>query len=158
LSVLLGKDEWPDLVTHKLFTRQLVTACAPAVKKALPGEGYDSLNGQTLIVHEHRPMAWENWARQLGIPVPRAGNVIRFDSMSAVVQGAVGGLGIALVSWPLGENWFRSGQLVRVFPDEVASRDDFVLAHRAGDEKRPGVAELMHWIIEEFSRQAANDG
>ena len=31
LSVLLGKDEWPDLVTHRLFPRRLVVACAPSL-------------------------------------------------------------------------------------------------------------------------------
>lgn len=150
LSVLLGQNEWPDLETCRLFSRQLVTACAPSVRAVLPDKGYKSLNGQTLIVHEHRPMAWENWARRLGIKPPRAGNIIRFDSMADVVQGAVQGLGIALVSWPLGTRWFESGQLVRVFPDEVATRDHFFLAHRKGDELRPEVAVLRQWIIDEF--------
>jgi len=47
--------------------------------------------------------------------VPVAGKVLRFDSMSTVVQAAAQGLGFAIVSWSLSKNWFVSGALQRVF-------------------------------------------
>lgn len=156
LSILLGDDEWPDLVTYRLFARRLVVGCAPAVAAELDPESFASLNGQTLIVHENRPEAWENWARMLGIPAPRPGKIIRFDSMSAVVQAAVQGMGVAIVSWPLARNRFDAGALVQVFEPEVATREHFYLAHRVDEGERPDVKRLIEWIIGEFHTDEFN--
>jgi DNA-binding transcriptional LysR family regulator len=151
LSILLGDGDWPDLVTHRLFARRLIIGCAPALAAGLDPQSYASLDGQTLIVHENRPEAWENWARALGIAPPRAGKVIRFDSMSAVVQAAAQGLGVAIVSWPLARNRFDRGELVRVFEQEVTTKEHFYLAHRPEEADRPDVAQLIEWIIGEFA-------
>lgn len=150
LSILLGDGDWPELITHRLFARRLIIGCAPSLAAGLDPQSYASLDGQTLIVHENRPQAWENWARALGIAPPRPGKVIRFDSMSAVVQAAAQGLGVAIVSWPLARNRFDSGELVRVFKQEVTTREHFYLAHRREESERPEVARLIDWIIAEF--------
>lgn len=151
LSILLGSGEWDDLVSHRLFARRLVIGCAPSVAGQLDPASFDSLDGQTLIIHENRPQSWENWARALGIRPPRAGKTIRADSMSAVVQAAVQGLGVAIVSWPLARNRFDAGELVRVFEAEVATQEHFYLAHRPEETERPEVARLAEWIREEFA-------
>jgi LysR family glycine cleavage system transcriptional activator len=150
LSILLGNGDWPELVTHRLFERRLVVGCAPALAAGLDPAAYASLDGQTLIVHENRPDAWDNWARALGTAPPRAGKVIRFDSMSAVVQAAAQGLGVAIVSWPLARNRFDTGELVRVFEQEVTTKEHFYLAHRPEEADRPDVAQLIDWIVAEF--------
>jgi DNA-binding transcriptional LysR family regulator len=150
LSILLGKDEWPDLVTHRLFARRLVVACSPALMPSLDPASLASLDGQTLIVHENRPNAWDNWARALDVPAPRAGKIIRFDSMSSLVQAAAQGLGVAIVSWPLSRSWFESGSLVRVFENEVKTGEHFYLAHRPGEHERLDIMQLIDWIIGEF--------
>ncbi len=150
LSILLGAGDWPELETVPLFSRHIMTACSPALKKKFGFRSYSDLNGRTLIVHENRPRSWENWAKSLDIPPPRPGKVYRFDSMAAVVQAAAQGHGVALVSWPLSESWFKSGALVRALGDEVDSGERFYLAYRddaSGDEK---VARLNNWIVEEF--------
>lgn len=151
LSILLGSGEWDDLVAHRLFARRLVIGCAPVVAQSLDPASYDSLDGQTLIIHENRPQSWENWARELGIRAPRAGKIIRADSMSAVVQAAVQGLGVAIVSWPLARNRFDAGELVRVFDAEVATQEYFYLAHRPEEAERPDVAQLVEWIVGQFT-------
>jgi LysR family glycine cleavage system transcriptional activator len=151
LSILLGSGEWEGLVSHRLFARRLVIGCAPAVARGLDPADCGSLDGQTLIIHENRPQAWENWARALGIRPPRAGKIIRADSMSAVVQAAVQGLGVAIVSWPLARNRFEAGELVRLFDTEVATQEHFCLAHRPDEAERPEVAKLVEWIVGEFA-------
>jgi LysR family glycine cleavage system transcriptional activator len=71
LSILLGPGNWPDLVTYPLMARRVVTACSPALYASEKLDSYASLNGQTLIVHESRPDAWEEWAAALNIVAPR---------------------------------------------------------------------------------------
>lgn len=150
VSILLGSGEWPDLQIEPLFTRRIMAACSPKLKKKFNFKKYSDLDGRTLIAHEHRPRSWENWAKALNIPTPKPGMVYRFDSMSAVVQAAVQGHGVALVCWPLSDNLLQSGKLVRVFDDDVDTGEQFYVAHRPGELNRKEVARLVGWIIEEF--------
>lgn len=154
LSILLGRGDWPELVTYPLFPRRIVSACSPALKKSERFAKYSDLNGQTLIVHENRPYSWVNWAQALDIKPPKAGKIFRFDSMAAVVQAAAEGLGIALVSWPLSESWFQSGQLVCALDEEVETGEQFFLAHRPEEQERPEVTSVIEWILEEFQQDA----
>jgi LysR family glycine cleavage system transcriptional activator len=146
----LGSGEWPDLETVPLFSRRIMAACSPGLKKKFDFKKFSDLDGRTLIAHEHRPRSWENWAKALNIPTPKPGTVYRFDSMTAVVQAAVQGHGVALVCWPLSKNMFDSGVLVNVFDDDVDTGEQFYVAHRPGEQKREEVSRLMEWIIEEF--------
>jgi DNA-binding transcriptional LysR family regulator len=153
LSILLGdEDEFPNLVTHLLFTRSLVVAAAPALLKGFDRRHYKSLDGQTLIVHENRPNAWTNWSKALKAPLPKAGKILRFDSMSTVVQAAASGLGFAIVSWPLSEQWFESGKLVKVFDTEWITDESFYLAHRPGEQDRADIARTSEWLLQQFRR------
>jgi LysR family glycine cleavage system transcriptional activator len=152
LSILLGTGDWPELETVPLFSRKIVTACSPELKARFGFEKYSDLDGRTLIVHENRPRSWENWAKALGIPAPRAGMIYRFDSMAAVVQAAAQGHGVAIVSWPLSKGWFESGDLVRVLDDKVDTGEKFYVAYREEEYKRVEVARLINWIVEEFRR------
>jgi DNA-binding transcriptional LysR family regulator len=102
-------------------------------------------------VHENRPHAWRNWAKALEIEAPTAGKVLRFDSMSTVVQAVAQGLGFAIVSWPLSKNWFQSGALQRVFETEWVTDEYFYLAHRPEESERLDIAKLIDWIIREFA-------
>lgn len=150
LSILLGNDNWPDLTTYRLFARRFVIACSPLLLREQQLSSFESLNGQTLIVHESHSDEWERWANTLKIPPPKAKKLIRFDSMLAVARAAQQGLGIALVSWPLGADWFKSGALVRVFDNEIETGESFYLAHRPEDARRGEVRKLAEWILREF--------
>jgi len=154
LSILLGADHWPDLVTFRLMARRVVVACNAALRSAANLHSYESLNGQTLIVHESRPESWRNWANWLGIPPVTPRKLIRLDSMAAVVRAAEQGLGLALVSWPLGKACFENGSLVRVFEEEMETGEHFYLAHRAEDGDREEVGQLVQWLLHEFSENA----
>jgi DNA-binding transcriptional LysR family regulator len=55
------------------------------------------------------------------------------------------------VSWPLARNRFDRGELVRVFEQEVTTKEHFYLAHRPEEADRPDVAQLIEWIIGEFA-------
>ncbi len=154
LSILLGNDEWEDLTTYALFRRRLVIAAAPSLSKKVDKSSFASLNGQTLIVHESRPNAWSNWAKHIGRPAPQAGNILRFDSKTAVIQAATQGLGFAIVSLPMSERWFQNGDLEKVFETEWITDENFYLAHRPDELNRPEVVDLIDWVIREFQHDS----
>lgn len=150
LSILLGTGEWPGLETIPLFSRRTMSACSPELKKKFGFSSYSDLDGRTLIVHENRPRSWDNWAKALNIASPKPGKVFRFDSMSAVVQAAVEGHGVAIVSWPLSESLFESGSLVRALGDKVDTGETFYVARRTDEQNREEVSRLIEWIVTEF--------
>lgn len=154
LSILLGTGDWPDLETMPLFRHRVMTACSPVFLEKHPLKRYRDLDGLTLIVHESRPNSWTNWARAVNTTPPRAGKVLRFDSMSAVVQGAAQGLGVALVSWPLSDRWFREGSLVPALNDRVITEEQFFVALRPDESELEEVAALKEWIVTEFGQDA----
>lgn len=150
LSILLGDPMRKSLATHRLFPRFVVVACSPRYLDMNPIETYDDLNGKTLLVHDKNEDSWEIWAKQVGVRMPVPGKLIRSDSMSAIARAAQQGLGIGLVSWPLGRHWFGDDSLVRVFDEEVATGNYFYVAMRAEDAARQEVRELCDWVTTEF--------
>lgn len=154
LSVLVGKGDWPQLTTYRLFARSAVIACSPALFAENKFDSYASLSGQTLIVHDDGRDNWERWATTFGIPDFEPKRLLRFDSMAAVVNAAEQGLGVALVSWPLAKRRFTSGALVRVFERELATGESFYLAHRPKAAQRAEVQALAKWMLEKFQQRA----
>ncbi len=87
---------------------------------------------------------------EIDLPEPSAGNILRFDSMSSVVQAAVQGLGFAIIPLPMSQNWFKTGALIKLFDTEWVTDEQFHLAHRAEELNRPEVIEFVQWLIQEF--------
>lgn len=150
LSILLGDPMRKSLATNRLFPRSVVVACSRQYLDKHPVRGYDDLNGKTLLVHEKNEDSWEIWAKQVGIRTPEPGKLLRSDSMSAIAHAAQQGLGIGLISWPLGRHWFEAGSLVKVFDEAVATGNYFYVAMRVEDTTRREVQELCDWVMREF--------
>lgn len=150
LSILLGDPMRGDLTTHRLFPRKVVVACSPEYWDSHTIDDYEDLNGKTLLVHEKNEDSWASWANSVGVPAPVPGKLLRSDSMSAIATAARQGLGIGLMSWPLGRHWFIDGALRRVFDEEVETGNYFYVALRSEDANRQKVRELRDWVITEF--------
>lgn len=151
VSILLSDPEQQSLETHRLFQRKVVVACSRQYLKENPIRKYADLNGKTLLVHEQTPDAWESWAKAVGTKPPLPRKLLRSDSMSAIVKAAHQGLGVALVSWPLGRGCFGANSLTRVFDEEIETGKFFCVSVRSEDAQRPEVTTLRNWIVEEFS-------
>ena len=152
LSIFLGKPERRNLDTRILFGRKQVVACAHKYLDEHPMGTYKDLNGQTLLVHDMWPDAWQTWAEAVGTKPPVPGKLLRSDSMSAIARAAQQGLGVALISWPLGQGWFGADMLCRVFDEEIETGMGFYVAWRAEDAERPEVKKLRDWIVTEFEK------
>lgn len=150
VSILLGEPASQKLRIHRLFERKLVVACSPKYLKKHRIKSYKDLDGHTLLVHERWPDAWDDWASAVETKTPAPGKLLRSDSTSALAHAAQQGLGVALVSWPLGRNWFADGSLVRVFDEEVSTGLYFFLAVRPEDQHRNEVSRLCDWLLSEF--------
>lgn len=151
VSVLLGSGVWGDLQAHRLFRQTYVPAGAPALIEQTPCETIEQLNEHTLLVHSAHEDAWDRWAQCAGVDLRRPRRLIRFDTMTAVVQAAERSAGIGLVPAPLATERFRSNSLTRLFQHELQTPDSYFLVHRADAAERSDIAAFRRWLFSELA-------
>jgi LysR family glycine cleavage system transcriptional activator len=149
LSVVVGTGPWDGLVAHPLFAQNFVPACSPGLLASTPIHSVSDLDAGTLIVDEGRRDDWDRWAYAHGLAQLRPGQLLRLDTMSAVIRAAEKGLGVALVPAALSARRFNSGRLTRLFDAELETHESYVLLARPEDARRDEVDELTRWILSE---------
>lgn len=149
VSIVVNATPDSGLDCHKLFSQAFVPACAPMLLSRTPINSVDDLNQHTLIVHEARRDAWERWADSIGVRL-QPKKVVRFDTMHTAAQAAEHGVGVALVSAPLGNERFAQGSLVKLFDTELTTGESYFLLLRREDATRPDVRALTQWLLNEF--------
>ncbi|HTX24814.1 MAG TPA: LysR substrate-binding domain-containing protein [Steroidobacteraceae bacterium] len=152
VSVLLSDSVPQGLKVARLFSLSLVAVCAQQHAAAVERLGANVFREMALIVHKSRPFAWSSWAQEVGLEEPEPKNLIELDTMFAVVRAAERGVGIALVPEALCGVWFESGRLVRIFPVELATHDDYFLVTRVKDAERPEVVAMTRWVLQNCTR------
>jgi LysR family glycine cleavage system transcriptional activator len=150
VSVVVGTGGWSDVQSTRLFPQTYVPACSPQLLRRSHIRSVADLALEPLITHNHRPDLWDRWAAMLGIEALRPKQLIRFDTMSAVVHAAEQGVGIALVSAPLSASRFAAGSLTKLFETELATGESYYLVTRAEDADRPAVRLLIGWMLQQF--------
>lgn len=108
-----------------------------------------------IIVHDTRPKAWARWAKKHGVELPTNSKLIRLDSMIAVARAAERGMGAALIPVPLGNVWFDSGTLVKLFENELIVEGGYYLVTKEESQAPEAVALLRHWVLETFAESHA---
>jgi LysR family glycine cleavage system transcriptional activator len=151
VSVRLFRSAPPNLLSDRLFSLRLVPAASPAFCEVWRDAIENGSRDIPLIVHASRPFAWKEWAKAAGREPPRPSTVVKLNSMIAVARAAERGLGAALVPLPLGDAWFHSGSLVRLFDQELIARDGYYLVFRKEDETRADICALRQWILQTFA-------
>jgi len=153
VSVVVGTGPWQGLHATRLFAQTYVVACAPQLLQAAAIRTPADLSAQPLISLEQRPDLWDRWAMLHDIESLRPKQLIRFDTMSAVVHAAEQGVGIALVSAPLSVARLEAGSLTRVFDDELQGGESYYLLTRPADNERTGVRALIGWMLQQFGNK-----
>ncbi len=148
LAVLLCEVPPKDMYSDALFPLELVSACAPSYN---PGENHEpeiEYGTSTLIVHRQRRDAWKRWFREVGLDIQQTSNIFELDSMSAVVQSAEQGVGVALVPKTLTASRFKSGKLQRLPGKELLTGDGYYINWQKSSANTKEVAALVEWIKE----------
>jgi LysR family glycine cleavage system transcriptional activator len=154
VSIIVGTGDWPDVQSTRLFAQTYVPACSPELLRQSHIRSMSDLAQEPLIAHNHRPDLWDRWAAFTGSGPLRPKQLIRFDTMSAVVHAAEQGVGIALVSTPLSASRFSAGSLIKLFDAELATGESYHLVTRPDDADLPAVQLLIGWMLEQFGDPA----
>jgi len=150
ISIVVGKGTWPDVQATHLFPQTFVPAGQPDLLRNKQINTAADFVNQVLVADRSRPDLWDQWAAMFGVGALRPKQLIHFDSMSAVVQAAEQGVGIALVSAPLAAARFAAGTLRKIVPNELTTGESYYLVARHNAAQRADVQSLVNWLLQQF--------
>ena len=95
------------------------------------------------------------WFAAAGMAEPDGAPMLRFSEESHVIQAAVAGKGVALVSLPLVKNELEAGQLVQPFGPAIPGFRHHLLRHEG--ETNAATTAVARWLLSEAAA-AVQDG
>ncbi|TGR28009.1 LysR family transcriptional regulator [bacterium M00.F.Ca.ET.141.01.1.1] len=150
-AIHYGTDAWPDSQSEFLMDEVLIPVCRPDLivgGKADPS----ALLGMRLIQHSHRPTAWREWFREIGMshPNPTAGPV--FEQYQMGIEAALAGLGTILMPPFMVLEELTSGRFVPLHDVPVRSPWSYFLIYPRTKRSKVAVQKMRSWLRAEAKR------
>lgn len=150
LSIILSSGKPNASIVHELFSIRYVAACNKDMYQKWASKGVNALEEVPLILHKSRPWSWHKWADENDIPSFDPKQVIQLDSMYGVARAAQQGMGIALVPVPICKTWFEEQSLIKIFDDELRTKDKYYLVQHDRIEAASELALFSDWVKSNF--------
>jgi LysR family glycine cleavage system transcriptional activator len=150
LAIRYGRPPWPGLHAETLVELQVFPVCRPRGPGEAPLRRPQDLAQQTWLESVQVPDAWRVWLEAAGAAHLRPRRRLYYDNAQLVLDAAMAGQGVALVTDLLAERYLREGRLIRPFRTAVASPRTYYLVARAEDLERPQIRAFREWILDEM--------
>ena len=146
VAVRYGPGPYPDLDAHRLVVDRVAPACSPrlAVRSARDLAGQPLLHFEWPVLDDETP-TWPAWLRKAGIADLDGGAGIRFSDEGHVIQAALAGQGIALLSLVLAADDLASGALVQPF-GPILDAHPYWVVHPRHPARAEHVGKLVDWL------------
>lgn len=142
-AIHFGSD-WPGTERIELLAEQVLPVCAPDL---LPtGQAPVARLAKLPLLHiQTRPEAWRDWFQRQGTdPGPLPGTT--FDQFTTILQGALHGLGVALMPDYLVSDALAAGTLVRAADVAPVSLGSYHLVWPTARPANPALERFRDWI------------
>jgi LysR family glycine cleavage system transcriptional activator len=141
-----GSGNWPGLSSYQLHHDQVAPVCAPELVagKTLPLSP-DAIAGMDLAVARGQEDGWFAWFASTGIET-RELPFIHFENRVLATEFALSGNGVTLPNLPMVGKELRSGQLVRLHPQEITLESGVHLAFPETQYHDPRLQAVADWI------------
>ncbi len=155
VGIRFGDGEYPELESIFLFSFDLIPVCSPQLLTDGKGLGdVSDIRHHTLLHDDDRDIDpscpdWAMWLATAGVDDIDASRGIYFNQGEMIIEAALEGQGIALVSSVMAAGEIESGRLVQPFETRLPVRLRFHLVTSAQKARNPKVAEFRQWILEE---------
>ncbi len=156
ICVRYGIGRYDDVQTVPLMGDYLYAACHPSYQKEQSIEQVSDLKGCLLLEDARPDMNWDYWLKQLGKESTSYPSALKYEGSNLVVEGAIASQGIALVRHSLAAKFVRSGALVKLFEQQVASDFIYCLAAPERHFEREKVKLFCEWIQKEVKQFQKN--
>ncbi|TIP43770.1 MAG: LysR family transcriptional regulator [Mesorhizobium sp.] len=152
IGVRRGLGDWPNYRAFRFGGENLIPVCSPSyLKQSGAPRDLPDLAGRTLIHLDepHRPRpSWKDWFAHFGLDFTDAGEGLRLNDYSLVVQAAIGGQGIALGWTHLVKHPLSERLLIPALAANWATGYAFFIVSNRSVELAPEAKLVKDWIIE----------
>lgn len=158
MAVRYGHGRYPGLHVERLREENMVVIAHPRLQADL--KSLADLPKATLL-HYSTPNDpifpdWATWFRSAYITVDKPLRIREFGDTNLVIEAALSGLGVGMVSQSLVEEDIAAGRLVALFPEQPLSNAYYFVcpSHRLA---LPGVTAFRDWLMEEINSNKGTD-
>ncbi|CAO4166556.1 transcriptional regulator GcvA [Methylorubrum aminovorans] len=146
VAVRYGPGPYPGLDARRLAVDRVAPACSPrlAVRSRSDLARHPLLHFEWPHLDDATP-TWLAWLRTAGITDVDGGAGIRFSDEGHVIQAAIAGQGIALLSVVLAADDLASGALVQPF-GPVLDAHPYWVVHPHHPAREGDVGKLVDWL------------
>jgi len=160
VAVRFGRGDYPGLDSVCLLNEITIPVCSPSLLDGdyplrTPADlrHHALLHAQWRMEDDTTPN-WRMWLRAAGVDGVDADRGPRFNMDTMVVQAAIAGQGVALVSSAFVADDINQGRLILPFPEAVNQETNFchyvVYPKTSKDDAR--VVAFRDWIVDEAKR------
>lgn len=146
-AIHYGRADWPGADHLLLMEEQVQAVCAPSLVPE-PLAYASALLDLPLLMIESRTGDWGRWFAAQGLAGQRPQGMM-FDQFATMQQGAIHGLGVALLPTFLIGDDLEAGRLVPAFGGPVRSAGSYYLVWPKDVPPRPAFAAFRDWIGEQ---------
>jgi LysR family glycine cleavage system transcriptional activator len=148
LSIRFGTGDWPGYTSTRLMSGAVVPVCSAAFQRRYGPFRKAADLAAVPLVHDEDRSTWVNWLQRAG-----ARHVTRtvgplFEDGQLTLNATQAGLGAALLRAPLTGRELGSGELVKLFDQELDDGRHYYLCHRADADLPDGAERLAQWLLD----------
>lgn len=147
-AIHYGRQDWPGVDYLKLMEEAVIAVAAPGLVPPL-AEATEIL-AHPLLQLESRTGDWGRWLAHHGAAGLRPPGMM-FDQFATLTQGAVHGLGLALIPTFLIRRELAEGRLVPVFGGPVAALGSYYLVWPRDVSPRAPLLSFRAWAAREVA-------
>ena len=153
VAVMLGRGDWPNIVSEVLCREELLPVCSPRFLGGRAISHVRDLASLTLLHAVPRLSDWEQWLKAMGGDAgidPYRG--MRFDNSGMVYQAAVNALGVAMAQTAYIQEELEQGTLVVLFNAPLKTDRSYYVVYSPQKRADDKVIAFAGWLKREFER------
>jgi LysR family glycine cleavage system transcriptional activator len=146
-AIRMGRGDWPDTVSKRLFGRRIVSVCHPDLVERNGGVfEIERMTDQALIHNASMSSLWEEWLSSAGCEVTGALGGIEVQSTAQVLEAVNAGDAIGLVDLSfIGED-LEQGRLVLACEHVLSADEGYFLTYPESMGERTSLQQFAGWM------------
>ncbi|MEM5404878.1 MULTISPECIES: LysR substrate-binding domain-containing protein [Paraburkholderia] len=150
LSIRFGTGEWPGYASERLMSGAVVPVCSVPFRRRYGPFRKPADLASVPLVHDEDRSTWANWLQSAGVRhVARLVGPL-FEDGQLTLSATRASLGAALLRAPLIARELESGDLVKLFDQELDDGRHYYLCRRLDTDQPEGAQRLAAWLSEQM--------
>lgn len=147
-AIHYGRQDWSGVDYLPLMQEELVAVAAPSLLKS-PLTAPNDIHSYPLLQLESRTGDWGRWLAHHGQTGQRPPAML-FDQFATMTQGAIHGLGLALIPLFLIERELDENRLIPIFGPPIKSLGSYFLVWPKEITERAPLTSFRNWLKAEL--------